>query len=336
MIPYGSIVGKQDDWANYVTNVEMLETPFLDWLPTGNKPVNTVFSYQAEKFKDPKVNAHIDGQPWTAFQSAGDSRAALKAVVQWFDNTVSVSKLHQDVTDLAGIQDELAREIPKKLKEMSRDMEVAFLDDQDCLEDNGAQGYRTRGVPAWIATGAQTLYPVDSNFRPPSASVSTTATGSLTENVIVDILESIGRETKSSETVTAFVGPKLKRAFSNMPLFTPASTLVGGSPTSAGGVTYNLDLANRAVSRIIERYNSDFGPVELVMSWYNNNLTGNATSKNYMGLFVHRRMWELRWNQKPAVYRPEFKGGSYEAAMDAICMLVCKNPRGEGKYAPTS
>jgi hypothetical protein len=47
-------------------------------------------------------------------------------------------------------------------------------------------------------------------------------------------------------------------------------------------------------------------------------------------------MWELRWNQKPAVYRPEFKGGSYEAAMDAIAMLVCKNPRGEGKYAPTS
>jgi hypothetical protein len=46
-------------------------------------------------------------------------------------------------------------------------------------------------------------------------------------------------------------------------------------------------------------------------------------------------MWEMRWKQKPKVYRPEFKGGSYEAAMDMIAMLVCKNPLAEGKVAPS-
>jgi hypothetical protein len=74
-----------------------------------------------------------------------------------------------------------------------------------------------------------------------------------------------------------------------------------------------------------------------VLDWFLAALTGSsATVKNNRGYFLHQDMWELRWNQKPKVYRPEFKGGGYEAAMDAICMLVCKNPQGEGKLAPTS
>jgi hypothetical protein len=44
----------------------------------------------------------------------------------------------------------------------------------------------------------------------------------------------------------------------------------------------------------------------------------------------------LRWNQKPKVYRPEFKGGSYEVALDMILMLCAKNVRAEGKIAPTA
>ena len=44
------LVGNQEDWAQYVTNIEMRETPFLDWLPTGDKPVNPLFNFQAERF----------------------------------------------------------------------------------------------------------------------------------------------------------------------------------------------------------------------------------------------------------------------------------------------
>jgi hypothetical protein len=45
------------------------------------------------------------------------------------------------VTNIAGVEDELAREIPKCLKEMATDMEAAFQDDQDHREDDKTQGY---------------------------------------------------------------------------------------------------------------------------------------------------------------------------------------------------
>lgn len=336
MLTYSQIVGNQEDWANVITNVEMADTPFLDWLPTGDKPVNVLFNYQAEAYADPVENSHVNGQPVTGYLSAGDGRAQLKALIQYFTKAASATTLHQDVSDIAGVIDELARDINKRTKELSRDFEAAFLEDDDHREDNAVKGYKTRGVGSWVSASAQALYPVDAAFLTPSASVSTTATASLTENTILDILESMGGVTKANGVMTGFVGQKLKRAFNNMPLFTPTSTLVGGSPTGATGIVYSKPLNDRAVGRTMERYNSDFGPIDLNISWFNVNLGGNAIEKAYTGYFLHQAMWELRWNKKPTWKTLEYKGGSYNAFTEAIAMLVCKNPKGEGKYQPTT
>lgn len=335
-LDYKQIVGNQEDWANTITNVEMAETPFLDWLPVGDEPVNVEYSYQADFYRDPQVNSHVDGQPVSGFKSAGEQRGRLRSLIHYFSNTASATTLQQDVTNVAGVNDELAREITKGTKELSRDFEAAFLEDDDHREGNTTQGYMTRGVGAWVANGAQALYPVPADFRPPTTSISTTATAGLTENVILDILESQGQVTKSNALKTGFVGQKLKRAFNNMPLFTPASTLVGGSPTGATGVVYSKDLSDRAIGRTMERYNSDFGPIDLVISWFNVSLGGNAIERAYSGFFLHQKMWKLRWNQKPIWRRLEYKGGSHDAFCEAIAMLVCLNPKGEAKYQPTT
>jgi hypothetical protein len=327
-----------------VTNVEMMDTPFLDWLPTGTKPVNVLYNYQAEQYADPVANSHVDGSPITGFLSAGDGRAKLIALVHYFTKTSSVTRLSQDVSNIAGISDELAHDIVKRTKELARDMEVAFLGDTDHIEDNGVVGYSTRGVGSWISSSAQTLYPVNSNFRTPAASISTTASASLTESTILDILESMGGVTKSTAPMTAFMGQKAKRAFNNIPLFTPTSVLVGGSPTGASGVTYEKN--GRTIDRVFERYNTDFGPVDVPgVSWYNIFLTGTATARAYCTYILHQSMWELRWGPgadgasssgKPNWMRNDYRGGAYEAFCEAIAMLVCKNPKGEGKYAPTA
>jgi hypothetical protein len=330
MLTYENLVGNQEDWAQFITNVEMRETPFLDWLPVGDKPVNVLYQYQAEQYDSPVKNAHVDGKPWTGFKSVGEGRGVLKGLVQWFDKTGSISKLSQDVSDIAGLADQLAKDIPKRLKEMSTDMEANFLDAWDCREGNEVQGYLTRAVGSWLSTSAQALYPVPADFLLPSASVSTTASGSLTEDTIRDILQSIGTTTKSKAPITAFVGPSLKRKFSDFPLFIPSSTSTGAT----GIVQYKADA--KEWERCVERYSSDFGAVDLMLDYWINAVDGTAITQKWTGYFLHRDRWEVRWNQKPKVYRPEFKGGSYEYAMDAICMLVCKNPKGEGKYAPTS
>lgn len=325
-----NLVGNQEDWANYVTNVEMRDQPFLDWLPVGSKPANVLFNYQADKFRTPRDNSHVDGKPWTAAAAAGDKRGKLNALVQWFDNGVAVSKLTQDVSNIAGIEDELAREIPKAVKEMAQDQECAYQDDHDGREDNKVVGYKSRAVGEWIKATAQTTYPVPADFLVPSASiVAGTSVATATEDTFRGIFGSMWDQSKSKETVTGFVGRDLKVKFSDFQFYLPSSA----STQTAGQFTKQFK--DRTIDRVIDRYEGDLFPVELVLTPWLVTLTGTATAQKGRGHFLHRSMWELRWNQKPKVYRPEFKGGSYEAYMDMIAMLVCKNPLAEGKFAPS-
>lgn len=335
MLNYSNIVGNQEDWANFITNVEMEDAPFIDFLPTGDKPVNPLYDYQAEVYRDPEENSHVDGRPVTGMKSAGDSRANLKALIQYMSKGAAVTKLHQDVSNIAGITDELAREIEKATWELSTDMEAAFLEDDDHREGTSVQGYKTRGVGSWISTSAQAVHPVPEAVRPAAASCITTATGSITENALIDVFESMGTTVKGKRGMTAFCGPKAKRLFNTMPLFTPGSVLVGGSPSGATGVVYNKGDVN-VVGRVAERYLTDYGTVELRISWRNVFFSSTAIEKQYTTYFLHRDMWELRWNQKPQWIRKTYEGGAYEAFCESIPMLVCKNPKAEGKWQPTS
>ena len=129
----------------------------------------------------------------------------------------------------------------------------------------------------------------------------------------------------------------MKRTFNNMPLFTPGSA-INGSPTGATGIIYTKPLEGRAIDRVMERYNSDFMPVDLALSYWNMALTGSATQQNYYGYFLHQSRWALAWEKsgKPQWYRKPYQGGSYEAFCEAIWMLVCWNPQGEGLLAISS
>lgn len=344
MIAYPNIIGSQEAWADIVTNVEMVDTPFLDALRVSKKLVAVEENYQAEEYDAPEDNSHIDGKPVVNFKSAGDGRGKLRSVCQYFTKATSVTRLHQDLGNIAGIADELAADIAKRSKELSRDIEAAFLDDADSRDDNGAQGYKTRSVGKWIQATAQSDRPVPASFLTPSASINATASSSLTEDIILGILASMGGVTKSREPIMAFVGHTTKRAFNNMPLFIPATTLLGGG-TGATGITYNKDGKSREVGRVIERYNSDFGPVDLVLSWYNASLTGSAAVQATRGYFLHMSRWEMAWGPgnsagaasgKPTWFKKEYQGGAHEAFCESIAMLKCLNPKGEGKYAPTA
>jgi hypothetical protein len=326
-------VGNQEDWSNYITNVEVRETPFIEWLEVDKSPVKqTEYLYQAEKWRAPRSNKHTDGVPWTTFTTVGEGRAKLRSLIQWFDATGSISKLSEDVSDIAGIADQLAREIPKTMKEMRQDMEATFCDDQDCaIGVSGSVPYETRGVGKWIQATAQTVYPVDANFLTPAGSIKTAASAAVVENDFRDILQSMQSQVKKQVDITGFVGDGLKRKFSDFQLFIPSSV-----STQASGTIFDQSGTGRSVTRAVDVYNSDFGVLTLQLSYWLANLTGTTVMQQYRGYFLHKNMWKMRWKQKPQVYKPEFKGGSYEFAMDAIAMLVCLNPKGEGKYAPTA
>lgn len=327
-------VGNPEDWANYITNVETLETPFLDWLPIGAKPVNPVFNYQVDKFRRPRLNSHVDGQPWTNAASGGDQRKRINSVIQWFDHGVSVSKLSQDVTTNPAINDELANEVMKAMKEIAQDMETNFLDDTDNREDDQVNGYLTRAVGSWLSATvtASALYPVPSGFEAPAASRVSTAWATVTEDQVRGLLQSIWTEAKSSETLTAFAGGDACKGYAD---FQTRTVETGkGAPTQQS--TFQRQYKDRTIERKVTRYSGDFMDVELVPTPWLCAINAAATTTQKAGrvYYLHRSKWEMRWNQKPTAYKQPFRGGSYEAYLDALAMLVCKNPRAEGMQNP--
>lgn len=333
-----NVVGKKTDWANYITLSDEHETPMLRRLPKGPKPVNVVKNYQADTYTDPSPNAWPDGKDWDTFKSAGANRVPLAARCQWFVQTAAVSKLAEDVTDTAGITDELAHEIPKKMTEMAREMECSAACDQVSYADDGTVGHKFRGAGTWIASS----YTADADvvptaaITPPSASIYTGTKANLTEDAIKLVLQSMWKKTGSKSTKVGFVGSQLKKRFGEFQFYLPTSTT-----TQVTGRISNRDEGSGKIGNVVDTYASDWGPLELHLTNWNahpNFISGGSTTKtDWRGYFMNMGggMWSWLWNQKPTVYKPEFKGGSYKAAMDAILMFLCSNPIGEGKVDPS-
>ena len=201
-LPFEQVVGVQQDWANVVTNVQMVDTPFLGWLPVGKAPVQPERLYQADTFRTPITNAHPDGVPVIGAKSAGENRKQLRSLIQYMTKAANVTKLTQDYGNQAGVADELAREITNQTKELSKDIECAFLSAQECVVgQTGTKGYMTRGVPNWIQASAQSQYAVDPTLYPATTQINTTATAALSEDVVLNIMQGIGTTTRSTRLV---------------------------------------------------------------------------------------------------------------------------------------
>ena len=331
-----NVVGKKTDWANYITLADEHETPLLRILPKGPKPVNVIKHYQADTYNAPAPNAWPDGKDWDSFQTAGQNRVELTARCQWFVRTAAVSKLAEDVADTAGISDELAHEIPKKMTEMAREIECSAASDQPEYADDGETGNMFRGIGGWISSTAQTDAgtPVGATVLTPAASISTTATGSMTEAAVKTILQSMWNQTGSKGRKLAVMGSSAKQMFGMFQFYIPTSA----STQSTARLTTRPETSS-TLGNTVDRYNSDWGDVELHQTKWNQNSAfsgGSATYANWRTYFLNSERWGWLWNQKPTVYKPEFKGGSYKAAIDAILMFLCWNPVGEGKWAPAS
>ncbi len=332
-VEYSNIIGKQEDWAAVVTDVEMIDTPVLAWLPVGDKPVQAERLYQVDAYAEAAENSHPDGVPVTGAKSAGRNRKQLRSVIQYSTKAADVTKLNQDYGNVAGVSDELMREIGRQTKELSKDIESACLSGQECRVGTSALGYKTRGIPNWVSSSAQSVYPVDSDVRTPSGSIVTTAiTTTLTEDVLLNILQSMADQKRASAPVMGFCGPTVKRIINNMPQFLSSSA----STTNSGAYPRNMRGAN--FDRVIQSYNSDFGEVSFGIAWNLGALDSEAAYATHGILLLHQDNWEIAWGEggKPQWVKKPYEGGHHEAFCESVWMLTCWDPRPEGKYWPTT
>lgn len=323
-------VGKREDLADYISLVDARDTPITSMVPKGNKPGNTLLQWQADNMPAAQSTGSVDGVDVSSYSNLNDGRAVIQNYIQVFQRAIRVSPLAVDVSNVAGLRDELAGMVAKGIKLTKRDIELTISSDNDAQADNGTVPYLTRGLGTWIQNGAQSVLPVNSNYRTPTASINTTATASFTESDAQGVLTSIYGQTGSFKEYDCVVGTSLKRAFSNL-LFTTGITTtstVGVTGSGATAVrTFSRDANSDAYIASVDIFEGDFGRLKLHPSLF----LPNAAR----GYVLDMELLELRYTNLPEVTELPDAGGGPARLIKAVAGLVVKNPLGLGKFAST-
>jgi hypothetical protein len=332
-----SQTGIRQDLSDLIAVVDAKTCPVISMAKKGAEPINPLTQWQADAFNAATVPAGVLSNTDVSsddFVDNAANRVLLSARIQKFREVPSVDDLAQHVSEVAGIgkKKEMARAVSKSLEQMKRSMEAAFCSDQEGVEQSGATPYKTRGLGKWIQNGAQSDLPVNSAYRTPTASINTTATASLTENNIQDMLQSLYEQTGKAQTYSLVCGPALKRQFTAFTRTQFASTNVA----SAIRVLNQKD-SSKIVSSV-DIFEGDFGTLELIPSLFlAKDATVNAAAvQNGRGYVLDMDMVELRYNRKPRFQELEDRGGGPRGIVDAICALCVKSPLALGKFAPTA
>ena len=326
--------GKREDLANLIAMVDAKDTPFTSMAKKAAQPGNTIFRWQADRL--PSTSAPtpvVDGTDvdpnsgTTNFVNDGTTqfRVELSNRIQIFRKAVRVSKLTQDVANIAGVRDELANNVSKAITLIKRDMEVAMCANQGAQVDNGTVGYRTRGLDKWIVAAASIdtvdLPAAASAFCPAAAQISSVGTASLTESVVQDILTGIYSQTGQFKDYDALVGPTLKRAFTNLVFTTTAS----GTNQYQSIRTFNRDADASSYVSSVDVFEGDFGRIRLHPSLFLKN--------NFSGYIIPFDQVEVRYGGNVAqVTELTDNGGGPARLIEAVAGLCVYNPLAFGKF----
>ena len=322
--------GKREDLADLYSIVDGRATPFLTRIKKAGVD-NAKFEWIVDSYESPKVTGTVDGTDVADFENAAQNRGRMGNYVQIFRRTAKVSRLAQDLSNPAGIRDEVSLATAKKIVEVKRDNETTILQNGvNGQADTGALPYLMATLGKFIDTTGPTVpASVPANNRTPSASISVTATASLTEALVQTVLKSVFDNTGMNGEFVLFSGSTLRRAFTDF-------TRTGPSATNSIRV-YNFAGDASKVSASTTVFEGDYGIIEIVSSNFigNDFTTAGNTGKN-VGYLVDMNKVRLRSLKTPTVEAFPDLGGGRRILVEAVNGLEVQNPIGLGKFAPTS
>jgi hypothetical protein len=321
-------IGKREDLSDVLSCIVAEETPFTSMLTKEGKPSNKIMNYQVSRFPDRAFDGVLDGDDVATYNDQ-KPRGLLTAVQQKFREAWFVSDFADEAT-VAGLpKGEVGEQKANALINLKFAIEGRLLSNEECSVDDGATvANETRGAVMWLSATAQTLYPVDSNFRTPAASRHAAALSGLTEAAFQALLASAWTKRRGAATLDGFVGITLKRLFDNWSSLTDAGAAFATFPVR----TWSQSVESKSLVKVIDILKFSEATVRLHPSAYIGKASGTGADSAYTpnsGLFLDMGMWSLAWMRKPGLYELENKGGGPRGYADAIVGLKCKNPLGE-------
>jgi hypothetical protein len=328
-------VGNREDILDVLTYVDNKNTPISSSIARVGADITnpSVYSYLADSYSAPSTDGVVDSSDVTDFSDAAANRVLLSARSQKIRRTARVSDFQANLADVAAIgrRKEFSKAIAKTILEVKRDVEATISSDNDSVEGSGSVAYNTRGLGEWIKATAQTDLPVPASQRTPTASINTTATASLTESALQNVLQSIYEQTGSQDRLVLVAGPSLKKAITNFTRFTVNST----SNVFNLRQTAQAASSDRLVSNI-SFYEGDFSTLEIVSSLF---LAANASTdaeKYARGYIMSPESVMLRYGRKPRFQELQDSGGGPRGLVDCIVSLAVMSPKNMGKFSATA
>lgn len=318
-----NIASNREDIMSGFTMLEPEKTPILSMAKKGTAPRASYSEWVVDTLDDVSLTPVSEGTDVTSFDNPGQDRARLGNYLTRKDKSWQVSDLEMLVDD-AATDNQVATAKTKKLAEHKRDIESILGSDTEMSAGNpGAAA--TRGLGKWIQATAQATNPVPADFRPPAASIDATATSSLDEDDVNDVLESIYQVTGDVTNFKLFCGTALKRAFSNFTRVQPANSVL----------RVNTDASSKSLTLNVMRYEGDFGAVDLIPDLFLAKDSAAAVS-NARGYLINPDLVQVAFADGPSHYELEDKGGGPRGFYKSWFTLRVKNPKGLGKFAASS
>lgn len=319
-------IGKREDLADLIALVDAHDCPVVSGAKKGAKPGNTLMQWQADSYDSAVSTGTVDGSDVGSsdYQNPGGNRAILQNYVQIFRRSIRVSPLSLEISNVAGLKDELANGIAKKIVELKRDKETTFLSANDAQADNGTVAYLTKGLGTWISTTGGSVLQVPSGFRTPSASIETTATtANITDVTVQDVLASIYAQTGSIKNFMMPLGRTLKRAFTDRLTGTRSVTDATNNIAATQIRTFSPQNGKK-VTISCDFFEGDFGTVALVPD--------NFVPAQTDGYVLDMDGIELRYGKMPEVKELPDSGGGPIRMIESVAALVVHNPLAHGKF----
>jgi hypothetical protein len=341
-VPLASTSAIREDLADYIAIVDAKSTPFVSMAPKGKDIGNMQFSWQVDNYAAPTMGGVVDGADVTV-SSAGnpvENRTRLNNYGQVFRNDLRIGFI-AETQNVAGVSDELANGIAKRLVELKRSMEATFMCTNQAAqtEVSTSNPYLTGSLGNWLtADNAANIGAVASGsvFKPASGAVSSTTSASFTEATAQNVLTAVYGITGTFRDYDCILGTTLKRAFTNLTAGGLSSINGGGTSntyTQTSVRTFNQELSNDTFKSSIDIFEGDFGRLILHPSTFIGGTTGTTLSAQaFKGYVIPMDMVEVRYAKLPQVKTLPDAGGGPARLIEAIAGLVVKNPSGFGMF----
>jgi hypothetical protein len=327
--PITTVKGQREDLSDAMVLIEPGDTPLFSMCKKAKEPQNVLFQWPADRYNDPQTAGVLADKDVDEFADQHANRVLLSGRIQKVRRAFHVA-------DLAGVGRKQAfnKSAAKALVELKIDIEAIMGSDNDSQVQAGANPYRTRGVGSWINPTTHTYTDVatavDAAFRTPAASINTTATTSLTENNVIDVLQSIYGVRRARRNYDLVCGVALKRAFTNF-----IRTQTGSTNVMSSVRAFNSNVEDKKIVNTIDIYEGDFGILSLHVSTYLAHGAAAAVSAA-RGYVLDMDLVSIGFNRKPRMEELEDRGGGRRGFCDAIFGVAVSNPQVLGKFAATA